>query len=100
MAEIESFIPRISPDGARRLSASLTEVLEQGGTGPRGAHIRSLGLSLEMLVEALRRELVRVGAGDDLDGYLTEVERLATLARSYLDPDSDSAPNAAATPVR
>jgi len=93
MAEILTMTPPISVEGARRLSASLTEMVEQGVTGPRGPQIRSLGLSLETLVATLRRELAQIGMSDDLNGCLATVERLAALARTYPDPNVGAAPD-------
>ncbi|MCJ2119264.1 hypothetical protein MKK65_22290 [Methylobacterium sp. J-001] len=93
MAEIRTMTPQISVEGARRLSASLAEKIEQGVTGPRGAQIHSLGLSLETLVGALIHELVQIGASDDLNDCLTKVERLAALARAYPDPNVGAAPD-------
>ncbi|MCJ2054043.1 hypothetical protein [Methylobacterium sp. J-070] len=93
MAEIRTMTAPISVEGARRLSASLTEMVEQGVAGPRGPQIRSLGLSLETLLGVLRRELARIGASDDLNDCLAKVEQLAALARAYPDPNVGAAPN-------
>ncbi|MCJ2062300.1 hypothetical protein MKK63_06240 [Methylobacterium sp. J-088] len=100
MAEIRTMTPKISVEGARRLSASLAEMVEQGVAGPRGPQIRGLGLSLETLVGALRRELTRIGASDDLNDCLAKVERLAALARAYSGPNVGAAPDMEGDPIR
>ena len=99
MAEIRTMSPPISVEGARRLSASLAVMVEQGVTGPRGPQIRSLGLSLETLVRALRRELARIGASNDLKDCLATIERLATLASAYPDPNVGPAPDMEGDPI-
>ena len=101
MAEMHLITPSINPEGARRLGASLSELFEQGiDTGPRGPQIRSLGLSLETLAEALRRELARIGVSESLNEGLANIERLAALARAYPDPDVCAAPDTEGAPVR
>lgn len=92
--------PPISAEGARRLSASLAEMIGQGVIAPRGPQIRSLGLSLETLVATLRRELTQIGASDDLNGHLATIERLAALARACPDPNVGAAFGMEGGPIR
>jgi len=83
-AEIISLPCHVDPEGARRLAATLAAVIEDGGDpGPRGAQIRSLGQSLEGLVQTLRTELEKLGLSNDLEALTGKLERLALLARSY-----------------
>ncbi|XYD11939.1 hypothetical protein R1A27_32800 (plasmid) [Methylobacterium sp. NMS12] len=84
MAEVQFLPVRTDHDGAGRLAAALTEMIEAGGDpGPRDAQIRGLGLSLEALVQALRAELTSLGVGEDLEGPMATLDRMAGLASSY-----------------
>jgi hypothetical protein len=84
MAEVQPLPVRIDAEGARRLADVLTAMIEDGGDfGPREAQIQSIGLSLETLVQRLRAELTRLGVADRLAGPMSNLERLATSARTY-----------------
>lgn len=82
MAEVHSVAFRISAEGAHRLSASVAAIARGGGApASRAPQIRSLGLSLEPLVEALRSEVLRIGNPERLGSLMVEVERIAHVAR-------------------
>ncbi|MBY0251518.1 MAG: hypothetical protein K2X54_09075 [Methylobacterium organophilum] len=84
MAEVHLLPVRVNVEGARRLADTLTAMIEDGGDpGGREAHIQSLGLSLEELVQRLRAELTRLGVAERLAGPMSNLERLATSARTY-----------------
>lgn len=86
MAEILSLPCRIDRAGARRLSDSLATLIATGrDPGPRDAQIRSLGMSLAALVQALDGELRRLEVSEDIEALTGSLKRLAAVARSYRD---------------
>lgn len=84
MAEILSLPCRIDHEGARRLASALTAMIRDGHDArPRGAQIRSLGLTLEAHAQALRVELTRLGMTEHLDAFTRALDRLVHVASSY-----------------
>ena len=97
MAEIHLLPLRLDTDGAIQLTAMLSGALAEGiDLGPRGSHIRALGVSLETLLAKLRAEIARnfMPASTDtpemrlartaLDQLVRDVETL--IARAYAYP--------------
>jgi hypothetical protein len=101
MAQIFPLPCRVGPEAAHRLTEALAVMIDQGrDLGPRDAQIRSLGLSIDTLVQALQSELEKFGLAEELGALMGRLERLAALARSYPDPNADGSANMEDASVR
>jgi hypothetical protein len=90
MAEVHFLPVRSNHERAGRLATALAEMIEAGrDLGPRGAQIRGLGQSLEALVRTLRAELTQLGVEDRLDGSMSALDRMASVASAYQGDASD-----------